>query len=92
MPLDGDMSFFVAPATPAGEQFPTDEVRVFYVPKHTAIVLRPGVWHHAPFAVTPGELNVLVTLPERTYVNDCVVSKIPLNDQLHFEFPRGLID
>jgi ureidoglycolate lyase len=81
--LDGDMYFFVGPATPKGSPFPALRVKVFRVPQFTTIIIRPGVWHHAPFVVASERLNVLVTLPERTYANDCFVSK--LNDDERIE-------
>ncbi len=50
MPLDQDAIIWVAPAG-AVKELPLDEVEAFYVPKGTAVMLRPGVWHHALFAV-----------------------------------------
>lgn len=76
LPLDGDVLIHVAPATPNGE-VPLDRIEIFRVPKGTIVSLRPGVWHHAPFAVEAGAVNTLVVLPERTYANDCVVHEIP---------------
>lgn len=70
MPLDGDILIHVAPATPNGE-LPLDAVRVFHVPRGTMVVLRPGVWHHAPYALRDQPAHVLVVLPERSYANDC---------------------
>ena len=69
MPLDGDAVIWCAPAG-AGEELPLDEVEAFLVPKGTAVMLRPGVWHHAAFPAADAPLNVLIVLPERTYVND----------------------
>ena len=34
-------------------------------------MLKPGVWHHAPFIGKGEYANVLIILPERTYENDC---------------------
>jgi ureidoglycolate hydrolase len=71
MPLDGDTLMHFAPASLPGNGFPHDSVRVFLVPKGTMVVIKPGTWHHAPFCTGSLPVNILVALPERTYVNDC---------------------
>jgi ureidoglycolate lyase len=76
LPLDGDVLMHVAPAVPERE-FPFEQVEVFRVPQGTMCCLRPGVWHHAPFALGPGAVNCLIALPERTYSNDCTVYQFP---------------
>jgi ureidoglycolate lyase len=76
LPLDGDVLMHVAPAVPEAE-FPFDQAEVFLVPKGTLCCLRPGVWHHAPYAVDTQAVNCLVVLPERTYKNDCTVFAFP---------------
>lgn len=76
MPMDGDILMHVAPAVP-DKEFPFDMAEVFYVPKGTLVVLRPGVWHHGPFTVNIDVVNCLITLPERTYMNDCYVYNFP---------------
>ena len=76
LPLDGDVLVQVAPATPPNVPFAADLLRVFLVPQGTMVCLRPGVWHHAPFALQ-GLVNVLIVLPERTYANDCTVLELP---------------
>lgn len=75
LPLDGDALIHVGPATPKGE-VPLDRIEIFRVPKGTFVSLRPGVWHHAPFAFRGKVANVLIVLPERTYANDCQVVPI----------------
>ena len=70
--LDGDMLIHVGPATPPCDPPPIGKFRVFKIPALTLVVLRPGVWHHAPYAMGKKELNVLIGLPERTYANDCI--------------------
>lgn len=70
--LDGDMLIHVGPATPPCDSPPIEKFRVFKIPAMTLVVIRPGVWHHAPFALGKKELNVLIGLPERAYANDCV--------------------
>jgi ureidoglycolate lyase len=76
LPLDGDVLMHVAPAVPEKE-FPFAQAEVFLVPRGTLVVLRPGVWHHAPYAWKCDRVNCLVALPERTYVNDCKVFSFP---------------
>lgn len=75
LPLDGDVLIHVAHATPDA-QAPIDKFEVFRVPKGTMVVLKPGVWHHAPFAYNCNVVNTLVVLPERTYANDCYVAEL----------------
>jgi ureidoglycolate lyase len=77
LPLDNDMLLHVAPASPPAAGPDLDKVRVFRVPAGTMVVLRPGVWHHAPFTPNQRPVNVLIALPERTYANDCHVVKLP---------------
>lgn len=73
LPLDGDIYIHVAPPTP-DDTFPVEQVEIFFIPKGTMVVLKPGVWHHAPFATKPGEtVNTIILLPQRTYANDCIV-------------------
>jgi len=76
LPQDGDVLMHVAPAVPERE-FPYDQAEVFLVPRGTICCLRPGVWHHAPFAVSTRVVNCLIALPERTYANDCTVFPFP---------------
>lgn len=83
LPLDGDIYIHVAPPT-ADDTLPVDAIETFYVPKGTMIIMKPGVWHHAPFAMKPGEVvNTVILLPQRTYANDCVV-RAP-ESPVHFE-------
>ncbi len=81
LPLDGDILMHVAPAVPQKE-FPFDDVEVFLVPRGTICCLRPGVWHHAPFALQTRVVNCLIALPERTYMNDCKVYEFPEDRRL----------
>jgi ureidoglycolate lyase len=83
LPLDSDVLIHVAPATPNGV-VPLEQFRVFRVPRGTLVVLRPGVWHHAPFSLE-GVANVLIVLPERTYANDCTVVELAVSDQIRIE-------
>jgi ureidoglycolate lyase len=76
LPLDGDVLIHVGPASPNGV-VPVEELEVFRAPKGTLVTLKPGVWHHAPFAHGSERVNVLIVLPERTYANDCAVFEVP---------------
>ena len=84
MPLDQDAIIWVAPAGAAME-LNTDEVEAFYVPQGTIVKLRPGVWHHALFAVENRPLNVMIVLPERAYLNDIHCVSVPAEDQVMVE-------
>lgn len=83
MPLDGDIIMHVAPAD-TGQEVPLDKIELFRVPRLTMVVVRPGVWHHAPFTTGQQPVNILIGLPERAYANDCVVKAIPASAQLTF--------
>lgn len=85
LPMDNDILIHVAPATPPDDDVPLDKVRVFRVPRGTMVVLRPGVWHHAPFTADGEPANVLIVLPERTYANDCWVVALAEADQIRVE-------
>ena len=84
LPLDGDVLVHVGVATTGA--FPVGAIRVFRVPRGTLVVLRPGVWHHAPFAVGGQPVNVLIVLPERTYANDCTVVNLEANERIRIAF------
>jgi ureidoglycolate lyase len=70
LPLNGDILIHVGPPTPKDDP-PLDQMRIFYVPQGTAVVLKRGVWHHAPFAVGNKSVSTLIGLPPRTYADDC---------------------
>ena len=82
LPLDNDILIHVAEATPPGAGVLLDGIEVFHIPRGTAVSLRPGIWHHAPFTVNGEPANVLIVLPERTYANDCIVVVHELEDQI----------
>ena len=85
LPLDRDILIHVGPASPADGTVPLDKIKVFRVPKGTMVVVRPGVWHHAPFVVDGDAANVLIVLPERTYANDCIVVELSEADRIGVE-------
>ncbi len=84
MPIDNDALVWVAPAG-AGGEVPVDQVEVFFVPKGTLFKVHPGVWHHAAFSANDKPVNVMIVLPERAYVNDCIGVPIPAAEQLRIE-------
>jgi ureidoglycolate lyase len=88
LPLDTDIIIHVAPAAPTDEP-PLERIEAYLVPKGTFVVLKPGVWHHAPFVVGAQQANVLIVLPERTYANDCIVRQIAAKDQIKVALPKG---
>lgn len=85
MPLDNDVLIHVGPATPPNDPVPLEEFRAFRVPAGTMTVIKPGVWHHAPFTANDKPANVLIVLPERTYANDCTVVELAEADRIAIE-------
>jgi len=85
MSIDNDILIHVAVATPNDGSQPLDKIEAFRIPKGTMVVLRPGVWHHAPFTANDRPANVLIVLPERTYANDCEVFNISGEDRIRIE-------
>ena len=73
LPLGGACVVYVAPAAEAPAGF-----RAFRVAAGTGVVLDPGVWHGAPFAVD-APLAVAVLLARGTGVGDTVVVRFPDN-------------
>jgi ureidoglycolate lyase len=70
-----DIAVYVAP--PAQQDAPAlDRFRVFQVPAGTGVVLDPGVWHGAPFALD-GATSALVLLLEGTGRDDVTVIRFP---------------
>lgn len=83
-PLNDDMILHVAPAS-NGVPVP-HLAHAFRVPKHTMVLIRPGVWHLCPLPVDADVLSAMIVLPECTYANDCVV--VDLSDEQAFEIER----
>ncbi len=81
MPIDGDVIIHVAPAVP-GAAFPGAAAEAYLVPRGTMVVLRPGVWHHGPFALGAGSVSCLVALPERLYARDCREVALPEGERI----------
>ena len=72
-----DAIFVVAPIIAPDKAAPEPEtLRAFLVPKHTLIVMKPGVIHCPPFlAGNADELFFLVIAPQRIYT-DCPILKL----------------
>jgi ureidoglycolate lyase len=81
LPLDGDVLVQAGPAT-AGSEPPLDALQAFHVPRGTLLTLKPGVWHHAPFALGGSAVHILIVLPPRSYANDCVVRELLLPERV----------
>lgn len=75
IPIDGDILMHVGPAIDT-DKIPVEEIEVYRIPKGTIVCINPGVWHQAAFAYECDSVNILVTLPERTYMNDCNLIKL----------------
>lgn len=72
--LDDDVIVHVAPA---GKDPVPELTEAFLVPKGTMVLLNTGVWHLSAIPVNKETAHVLIVLPERTYLNDCVVVEYP---------------
>jgi len=81
IPLDGDILMHVGPATANGV-VPVEDIEIFRIPKGVVVCVNPGVWHYAAFVYGCDSVNILVALPERTYMNDCFVVEIPKEKQI----------
>jgi len=82
LPLDNDILIHVGPPASARAGLPVTKIQVFRVPRGTAVCLRPGVWHGAPFTANDRPANVLIVLPERTYANDFAAVRHEPEDQI----------
>ena len=49
----------------------------FIVPKGTLVCLNLGVWHLSAMPLNKETAHVLIVLPERIYLNDCIVVDYP---------------
>jgi ureidoglycolate lyase len=79
IPMNGDILMHFAPASDK-DILQTDQIEVFRIPALTLVTVRPGVWHHIPFTHTCDSADILVVLPERTYINDCHLYMFPENE------------
>lgn len=79
LPLDGDIDIFVGPSS---FQVNPASIEAFRVPKGTFVRLNPGVLHGRQFVVDSQSVNVMILLPERTFGNDCVFTRLAESDQI----------
>ncbi len=80
--LDDDFVLHVAP--PSKEPVPS-LTEAFIVPKGTLVCLNLGVWHLSAMPLNLETAHVLIVLPERIYLNDCIVVDYPEEDQIRIE-------
>ena len=80
--LDDDVILHVAP--PSKEPVP-ELTEAFIVPKGTLVCLNLGVWHLSAMPVNLETAHVLIVLPERIYLNDCIVVDYPAEKQVMIE-------
>lgn len=84
LPLDGDCILYMAmPQFDAAQA--VECMECFLVPKGTMVILKPAVWHYAPYPVTGDSVSAMIVLPTRTYANDCITAKIPEDQWIRFE-------
>ena len=81
LPLDGDIYIM---AGPAHWFLQLDSISLFRVPKGTLVKIRQGVLHGSPISCNGELVNVLITLPERTYSNDCVFMELEEKDWMGY--------
>lgn len=86
LPLDGDVAIFVGTPAP-GAAFSTDTVEAFLVPKGTFVKLNPLILHGTQFPVDAQEAHVLCLLPERTFMNDVLMERLPEDRQAEVVLP-----
>jgi ureidoglycolate lyase len=78
-PLGGDIAIHVAPAEhldEPGRAPALDAYRAFRVPAGRGVLLSPGVWHAAPFAIG-GPTAVMVLIAAGTGQNDLHLVRFP---------------
>ncbi|ECK8875229.1 DUF4867 family protein [Salmonella enterica subsp. enterica] len=79
MPLNDDAVIHVSP--PSAGSVKTGDTQAFIVPARTLVRINSGVWHLAPLPVNKEELQVLIILPEATYIHDCFVKVLQKSQQ-----------
>ena len=80
--LDDDVILHVAPPSKG----PVPELtEAFIVPKGTLVCLNLGVWHLSAMPINLDTAHVLIVLPERIYLNDCIVVDYPEERQVRIE-------
>lgn len=56
-------------------------VKVFLVPRNTAVKMNAAIWHLAPLPANADQLAAMIILPECTYANDCTVVDLKPEEQ-----------
>ncbi|MBR6737103.1 MAG: ureidoglycolate lyase [Clostridia bacterium] len=79
LPLTDDMILHVAQPS-AGKPIP-EQTKAFIVPKNTLIKMNACVWHLAPLPRKKDVLTAMIILPECTYMNDCKVVDLKIEEQ-----------
>lgn len=82
LPLDADVVIHVAP--PSTAPIP-EKTEAFIVPKGTLVKLNAGVWHLCALPIDRPHVNILIVLPQRTYVNDCITVEYPAHQHIDIE-------
>lgn len=82
LPLDGDCVIFVGQAC---KGFDPEVLEAFRIPKGTFVRLNPGTIHGTQFCIEEEWVRVLILLPERTYMNDCIKRKLEEEEQVLIE-------
>ena len=75
LPLDADIVMVFGPAT-AGASVPLEKLRAYRIPRGTMVILKAGSWHSGPHVMGSAAVHILVALPDRTYVKDCIVRQL----------------
>jgi ureidoglycolate hydrolase len=71
--LDGDgVAAFGTPSKEAEDSV----FKAFYIKKGTAVCMKKGVWHSAPFPVENNRLMVVTLLPPKTHEKDIFVQDL----------------
>lgn len=83
LPLNGDVIIHVALAF-ADKKKALDVMEAYYVPMGTIVVLKAGVWHHAPYPAGE-DVSTLILLPPRIYENDCICIDLEDDEKIAFE-------
>ena len=58
------------------------DIDIFPCSPGTFVRLNPGVLHGRQFVVDSQSVNVMILLPERTFGNDCVFTRLAESDQI----------
>jgi len=92
LPLNRDIIVQVAPAGVDQVDLP-DAIEAFFVKQGTFVSIKEGVWHHGPFLATEDQIDgdtsvsVMITLPNRTYANDCIEVGLVKDQRVKIAFP-----